>query len=107
LHTWKKLNFSHHYPIVEPDEVDELVKDQGVVCVVGLDPNFAPALKVFDAASLKGVRKFENLCRVCLNTTEIMTPIFDDLDSASWVDKIHKHLSIQVRIHFKNLSICV
>jgi hypothetical protein len=103
LHTWKKLDLSHII-LVEPDVVDDLVKDQGVVCVVELDPKFAPALKVFDAASLKGVRKFENLCRVCLNTTEIMTPIFDDLDSASWVDKIHKHLSIQVRLNFKYLE---
>lgn len=67
------------------------------MCVVGLDPNFAPDLKVFDAVSLEKVRKFENLCRVCLNTTEIMTPIFEDLEIAPWADKIHKHLSIQVR----------
>lgn len=89
-------------PTVAPDVVNELVKDQGVVCVVGLDTNFAPALKVFDTVSLKGVRKFENLCRVCLNTTDIMTQIFEDLDCAPWADKIHKHLSIQVRIslHF-------
>ncbi|XP_059470355.1 zinc finger protein 11-like isoform X2 [Neocloeon triangulifer] len=73
--------------------MEEITKPS-LVCVVGL--NSEPNLRVLDQSTYTDIKKLDGLCRVCLKSTPIMTPIFDDDGNSELVSKIHRHLSIRV-----------
>ncbi|CAB3369799.1 Hypothetical predicted protein [Cloeon dipterum] len=73
--------------------IEEIGK-QNVVCVVGINSGEQPSVKILDPVGVDGSNKFEDICRVCLGTSPLMTPIFKN--GTDLVNKIHKHLSIRV-----------